>query len=267
VAEDLRAYAALIGGQFRSIASYRASFLVELAGNTLTTALDIATVLVLFGTTRAVAGFSLAEALLVASLSSVGFAFADLLVGNVDHLKQYVRTGLMDVILVRPLSALWQLLCMDLPFRKALRAVLAVVVLVVALRVNDVDWSPGRVVLLVLTPLAGLVFFGAIFVLSASLAFWWVDSGQIGNAFTYGGRDFTTYPIPVYAGWFRAVFAYTLGFGFVAYQPAVTLLGRTDPLGLPAWAGYLSPLAALAAAAFAALVWRAGIRHYRSTGS
>ena len=264
---ELRAYRKLLGGQFRSIVSYRMSFLIELFSNSITTVLDITTVVVLFGANRAVAGFTLEQALLVAGLSSLGFALADLLVGNVDHLKTYVRTGLMDVILVRPLGSLWQLLCMDLPFRKALRSVLAVVVLIVALHLNDIVWTPGRVALLLLTPLAGLVFFGAIFVLSASLAFWWVDSGEIGSAFTYGGRDFTTYPVPVYAGWFRAVFAYALGFGFVAYQPALALLGVTDPLGLPAWAGYLSPLAALLAAALAALVWRAGIRHYRSTGS
>jgi ABC-2 type transport system permease protein len=104
-------------------------------------------------------------------------------------------------------------------------------------------------------------------VLSASLAFWWVDSGELGSAFTYGGRDFASYPVPIYSGWFRAVFAYALGFGFVAYQPALALLGRADPLGLPAWAGYLSPVVALVAAGAAAVVWRAGIRHYRSTGS
>jgi ABC-2 type transport system permease protein len=73
--------------------------------------------------------------------------------------------------------------------------------------------------------------------------------------------------VTVYAGWFRDVFAYGLGFGFVAYQPALALLGRPDPLGLPAWAGYVSPLLAPAAAAVAAAVWRTGIRHYRSTGS
>ncbi|MET0496379.1 MAG: ABC-2 family transporter protein, partial [Actinoplanes sp.] len=110
-------------------------------------------------------------------------------------------------------------------------------------------------------------FFGAIFVLSAALAFWWVDSGELGNAFTYGGRDFTAYPVSVYAGWFRAVFAYGLGFGFIAYHPALALLGRADPLGLPAWAGFVSPLVAVVAAILAAAVWRAGIRYYRSTGS
>ncbi len=267
MAGELRAYAALLGGQVRSVVSYRASFAVELLTNVGAAGLDVLTVIVLFGSARAVAGFTLTEALLVVSLAGSGFALADLTVGNVDHLKTYVRTGTMDAVLVRPLGALPQLLCMDLPLRKAVRVLINVIVLVIALRINDVAWTPARAAVAVLTPVAGAVFFGAIFVLSASLAFWWVDSGEIGSAFTYGGRDFASYPVPVYAGWFRSIFAYALGFGFVAYQPALALLGRADPLGLPAWAGPLSPLVALPAAAVAAAVWHAGIRHYRSTGS
>ncbi|WP_067497859.1 ABC transporter permease [Actinoplanes sp. TFC3] len=265
--ELLGAYLALLRGQVHSLTSYRASFAVELFSNLGGTTLDVLTVLVVFRATRSVAGFSLIEGLLMVSLSSLGFAMADFAVGNIDRLKNYVRTGTMDAVLVRPLAALPQLLLMDLPLRKALRLVVSGAVLVVALRSNDIVWTPSRVVLLVLAPVAGAVFFSSIFVLSASLTFWWIDSGELGSSFTYGGRDFTAYPVPVYAGWFRAVFAYAMGFGFVAYQPALALLGRADPLGLPSWAGFLSPLVAVVAAFFAAVVWRAGIRHYRSTGS
>jgi ABC-2 type transport system permease protein len=264
---ERRPYPALLGAQFRSLVSYRASFVVELITNIGSTGLDITTVLVLFGTTKVVAGFTLPEALLMVSLSACGFVLADFAVGNIDKLKTYVRTGTLDAVLVRPLSVLGQLLAMDPPLRKALRLLLGVVVFAVALRINHIPWTPARVVLVVTAPLAGALFFGSIFVLTATLAFWWVDSGDLGNAFTYGGRDFTSYPVSVYGGWFRAVFAYGLGFGFVAYQPALALLGRTDPLGLPAWAGYVSPLVALLAAGIAALAWRSGIRHYRSTGS
>jgi ABC-2 type transport system permease protein len=264
---ELRAYLALLGVQYRSLASYRASFVVELITNIGSTALDIITVLVLFGTARVVAGFTLSEALLMVSLSACGFVLADLSVGNIDRIKTYVRTGTLDAVLVRPLSVLGQLLIMDPPLRKALRLLLGVVVFVVALRINHVHWTPARALLVVVAPLAGALFFAAIFVLTASLSFWWVESGEIGSAFTYGGRDFTSYPVGVYGGWFRSLFAYGLGFGFVAYQPALALLGRTDPLGLPAWAGYVSPLVALPAAVVAAAAWRSGIRHYRSTGS
>lgn len=264
---ELRAYAALLSGQFRSVTSHRASFAVELITNVGATVLDVATVFVLFRATRTVGGFTLPEAILMTSLTAAGFALADFAVGNVDRLTTYVRAGTLDAVLVRPLGVLPQLLLMDLPVRKALRLVFGVGMLGVGAWLNHLHWTPVRVLLIVVAPIAAAVFFGAIFVLSASLSFWWIDSGEIGNGFTYGGRDFTSYPITAYGGWFRAIFAYALGFGFVAYQPALALLGRTDPLGLPAWAGYLSPLVALIVAAIAAVVWRSGVRHYRSTGS
>ncbi len=263
----VRAYLALLGGHVRSMTSYRTSFAVELLTNVAVTALDVLSVLVLFRVTRTVGGFTLAEAVLMVALSSSAFALADFVVGNIDRIKTYVRAGTLDAVLVRPLSAFGQLVLMDLPLRKASRVLIAVVVLVVALNVAGIDWTPGRVLLVLSAPLAGAVFFASIFVASASLAFWWVESGEVGNAFTYGGRDFTAYPMSVYGGWFRALFAYGLGFGFVAYHPALALLGRADPLGLPAWVGWVSPLVALVAAGVAAAVWRAGIRHYRSTGS
>jgi ABC-2 type transport system permease protein len=263
----LRAYAALLGGQFRSVASYRTSFVVELITNVGATTIDVATVFVLFSATNRVGGFTLAQAIMMTGITAAGFVLADFTVGNVERLKTYVRTGTLDAVLVRPLGVLPQLLLLDLPVRKALRLLVGLATLGVAVALNDIAWTPGRVVLLVLAPISAAVFFGSIFVVTASLAFWWVESGEVGNAFTYGGRDFTSYPVTVYGGWFRTVFAYGLGFGFVGYQPTLAILGRPDPLGLPVWAGYLSPLVALIAAVAAALAWRTGIRHYRSTGS
>lgn len=264
---ELRAYGAMLGGKFRSVAAYRTSFAVELVSNLGGTVLDVTTVLVLFRATAQVGGFTLAEALLMTGLTAAGFVLADMTVGNIDQLRTYVRAGTLDTVLIRPLGVLPQLVLMDLPLRKVLRLMFGVTVYAVALVANHIDWTPGRVLLVVVAPIAAAVFFGAIFVVTASLAFWWVDSGEVGNGFTYGGRDFTSYPITVYGELFRALFAYAMGFGFIAYQPALALLGRTDPLGLPDWAGYTSPLVALVAALIAAIVWRTGVRHYRSTGS
>jgi ABC-2 type transport system permease protein len=264
---ELRAYAALLGGKVRSMAAYRASFAVELFSNLGATVLDVTTVLVLFRGTATLGGFTLREAILMTGLTAVGFVLADLTVGNIDDLRAYVRAGTLDTVLIRPLGVLPQLICMDVPLRKLLRVVFGLAVYLVALRVNPIVWTPAKVLFVLVAPLAAAVFFGSIFVLSASLAFWWVDSGQLGNAFTYGGRDFTSYPITVYRGWFRDLFAYALGFGFVSYQPMLAVLGKADPLGLPAWAGFAAPLVAVPAALIAAVVWRLGIRQYRSTGS
>ncbi|SCL16455.1 ABC-2 type transport system permease protein [Micromonospora nigra] len=261
------AYWALLRGQARSQAAYRTSFAVDLVGNVGATVLDVLTVLVIFGVTRELGGFTLRESLVLVALTAVSFAVADLLVGNIERLPRYVRTGLFDAVLVRPLGALPQLLLMELPLRKLSRAAFGLTVYLVALRSAEIDWTPGRLLLAVVAPVAAVVFFGSVFVATATLSFRWVDSGELANSVTYGGRDFTSYPMTVYDGWFRALFAYGLGFAFVSYHPALALLGRADPLGLPAWVGRVSPAVALVAAALAAAAWRAGVRHYRSTGS
>ncbi|MFI0795460.1 ABC transporter permease [Micromonospora rubida] len=263
----LAAYRALLGAQARSQAAYRTSFVVDLVGNVGATVFDVVTVLVIFGVTRELGGFTLRETLVMVGLSAAAFATADLLVGNIERLPRYVRTGLFDAVLLRPLGALPQLLLMDLPLRKVSRVIFGVAVLVVAVGSAGIDWTPGRVALVLVAPLAGVVFFGSVFVATATVSFYWTESGELANSVTYGGRDFTSYPVTVFDGWFRAAFAYGMGFAFVSYQPALALLGRADPLGLPAWAGWAAPAVALVAAALAATAWRVGVRHYRSTGS
>lgn len=265
--EALRTYRRLLGAQARGQASYRTSFVIDLAGNALVVGADLLALLVLFRVTPALGGFTVAEVVLMFGLAGTGFALADLVVGNIERLRLYVRTGLLDAVLVRPLGVLAQLLALDFQVRRIGRLVYATTVLGVAVAYADIAWTPARVGLTVVAPLSGAVFFGAIFVAGATVAFWWIESGELANSFTYGGRDFTSYPITVYSGWFRRLFGYGLGFAFVAYYPALALLGRPDPLGLPAWASWAGPGVAVLAAGVAGVLWRTGVRHYRSTGS
>jgi ABC-2 type transport system permease protein len=178
-----------------------------------------------------------------------------------------VRTGLFDAVLVRPLGALMQLLAMDVAARRLGRVAIGIALLGAAAVHADLVLTPARLALLVVAPVAGALIFSALFVATTTVTFWWVESGELGNALTYGGHDFSGYPIGVYSPFFRRLFAYGLGFAFVAYYPALALLGRADPLGAPAALGYACPLIAAVSAVLAARLWRAGIRHYRSTGS
>jgi ABC-2 type transport system permease protein len=261
------AYLRLVTAQIRGQAQYRTSFLVEVFGSLLSGVIDIVAVLVMFNVTRRIGGFAFRETFLMAALAGTGFSLADLAVGSIERIRVYVRTGLFDAILVRPLGALPQLLALDFSPRRVGRLLFSTGLLVAATRLAGVRWTPARVALLLVTPVAGAVLFGAVFVASATVAFWWIDSGEFASALTYGGRDFTAYPMTVYQGLFRRLFAYGMGFAFVGYYPALALLGRRDPLGLPAAASWAGPAIALVACGVAGLVWRHGVRHYRSTGS
>ena len=134
---ELRAYAALLGGKARSMASYRTSFAIELLSNLGSTVLDVVTVFVLYRATATVGGFTLTESLLMTGLTAAGFVLADLTVGNIDDLKRYVRAGTLDTVLIRPLRVLPQLIFMDLPLRKLLRLAFGIFVYVAALVANQ----------------------------------------------------------------------------------------------------------------------------------
>jgi len=260
-------YAKLIGAQGRGQASYRVSFWLDLAGTTVVVGADLISVLVIFSRVPVLAGFTLKETIVLFGLALMSFSVADLLVGNIERIRTYVRLGTLDTVMIRPLGVLAQLLCLDVGFRRVGRILYSGTVLGIALWVAGVQWTPSKVVLLVVAPLAGAAFFCGFFVATSTVAFWWIESGEIANSLTYGGRDFTSYPITVYSGWFRKIFAFGLGFAFVAYYPGLVLLGKADPLGGPPWLGWLSPLVSAAVVALAAFIWRFGVRHYRSTGS
>jgi len=263
----LAAYGHLVRAQVKSQAQYRTSLVVDVVGSVAFGILDVVTVVVFFRVTSDLAGFAFREVFLMTTLTSCAFSLADLCVGNIERLRFYVRTGLFDAVLVRPLGTLAQLLAMDVPPRRVGRLALGIALVVTAAVHAHVPASPPRIALLVVAPLAGAVIFASIFVATSSVTFWWIESGEFGNALTYGGHDFASYPLNIYGAALRRLFAYGLGFAFVAYYPALSLLDRADPLGAPAFVGYASPLIALVAAGLAALLWRRGIRHYRSTGS
>lgn len=114
---------------------------------------------------------------------------------------------------------------------------------------------------------SGAVIFGSVWVLGACLTFFTIGSGEVGNAFTYGGNMFASYPLDIFAPWLRRFLAFVIPLGFVAYLPAVYVLGKPDALNLPIALRVAEPLVAAVIGAVAGFTWRFSVRHYRSSGS
>jgi ABC-2 type transport system permease protein len=175
--------------------------------------------------------------------------------------------GTFDRLLVRPVSPLLHLVADEFALRRVGRMVQSLGVLVVALAIVDVDWNVLRVALVPITIVSGAVIFGSVWVMTQTLAFWTTEAGETASAFTYGGNQFTQYPLGVYGLWLRRLFGLVLPLAFVAYLPARYVLDRPEGLGVPAFVNFLSPVVAVASVLVASVLWRAGLRRYSSTGS
>jgi ABC-2 type transport system permease protein len=262
-----QAYGALVRSRIVAQASYRASFAIELGSQVLLVLIEFVEVYVVFHQVDALGGFDFAEVAVMYGLSAAGFGLADMVVGHVDRLPFYVRTGTFDAFLLRPLSALGQLVTSDFSLRRLGRVVTGLAVLALALSYVDVQWTPARVLLLVVTPLAGAVIFAAVFVATSTVGFWVVEGTEFANAFTYGGNYLSAFPFTVFGTFIRRFFTFVVPAAFVAYLPTLALLGRPDPAGLPGWLSWSALPVSLLATAVALLIWRTGLRRYVGAGS
>jgi ABC-2 type transport system permease protein len=266
VADVATLYLRLVGARLRSQLQYRASLALESVGQALVGLLDFAAILVLFHNVPALGEWTVAEVALLFGLSGLAFSLTDAATGNLDRLPQLIRDGNFDLVLVRPRGTLFQVATSDFQLRRFARALLALGVLVYALTANDIAWTVPRVAVLIAAIPAGIVVFTGVWVTVICIVFWVVEGTETANTFTYGGQYLAQYPINIFDDWLRRFLAYLVPTAFVVYFPALYVLDKQDPLGLPRFFQFLSPLAAIAAAVVAGAVWRTAVRHYQSAG-
>lgn len=262
----LRPYRAVLGSRVRAQASYRASFALDLIGTGLVTLVELAEVWVLFHNVDALGGLTFSAVLLVFGLAELTFATADLLVGHLDQLPVYLRTGTLDTFHLRPQPLLLQLATSDIGLRRLARVALGAAAVVVALGVNDIAWSATTVLALAVAIPSGIAIYTALFVWAGGAQFFLINASETTNAFTYGGRYAGSQPASVWPGGIRAVFVFLFPVAFTGYLPALTILGLPSPDWLPEGLGWYAPLAALWMWVFALLTWRFGVRHYQGGG-
>ena len=122
----------------------------------------------------------------------------------------------------------------------------------------DVDWTPVRVLMVPLMVVCGAAIFAAVFVGGRRLPVLAQDAAEVQNSFTYGGNAMLQYPPTVFAKELVRGVTFVVPLAFVNWLPALWLLGRPYPLGLPGWVDFASPLVAALLCAAAGLAWRAG---------
>ncbi|MEU5096137.1 ABC transporter permease [Streptomyces sp. NPDC020996] len=251
----------------RSTMTYRTSFALTVVGNLLLTGMDFVAILLMFSRVDSLAGWTLPEVAFLYGLSVTAFGIADLLLGSAEALGARMRDGSFDTLLVRPVPVLAQVGADRFALRRLGRITQGVLVLGWALASVDVAWSVGKVLLVPVTVVSGAAVFGAVFVAGAAFQFVAQDAAEVQNAFTYGGTTLLQYPPTVFGRDLVRGVTFVLPLAFVNWVPAAHVLGRPYPLGLPGWTAFASPLVAVVCCAAAGLVWRAGLRSYRSTGS
>jgi len=246
----------------KSQMQYRLSFWLSLLSQFIFSFFSFMSVWFLLARFHTVDGFTAGEILLCYGINLIPFSLAELFFRGFDLFDRMLGNGEFDRIMVRPRAIIPQVLGARLELTRLGRFLQALVVFLYALLRGGIIWTPGRVLTLITMLIGGTAVFSGLFVLSAALSFFTTQGLEVLNIFTYGGREFGQYPLSAYGKWILRFFTWIIPFALFQYYPLLYLTGRSaNPLLT------VLPLAAMLFLIPCWLLWRLGVRKYRSTGS
>lgn len=261
-------YVTLIGARIRSQMQYRASFILDLVGFMLATALEFVVIAVLLTRFPSVGGWRAPEVALLYGMTSIAFSMAEMVARGFDSpFERMMQQGSFDRVLTRPLGSFFQIFASEFQLRRLGRTLQGAIVLGYALANLEIAWTVARGLVLALAVVSGAVIYTGLIVIGATICFWTIKTPEVINAFTFGGQTLVSYPISIYNRFIRAVFLSVVPVAFTNYPAALLVLGRSDPHGLPPELAWAAPLVAALFFAAAHRFWRFGVTKYQSAGS
>jgi ABC-2 type transport system permease protein len=177
-------------------------------------------------------------------------------IGNV-----YVRRGLFDIILTRPVPLFLQLICHRFEFSAFALFGFALALSLWALHAAGAVFTGAALLLYPLFLVCGIAITSSIYLVFNSFNFWLVRGNEIADL-AQTVQSFSKYPQHIFPRALQFIMAFVLPYSFTTYYPASILTGRMS-------IGLVIPLLAVTACSVlaGAAVWRLGLRSYNSTGS
>lgn len=245
---------------------FRFDFFLWLAVDTLWMGVNLLFIEILFDHVDAVAGWNKPQMLLLTGtamlIMRLFFATA---FTNLVAVDRNLREGTLDFYLAQPGHPLFMIATRKLEFDSLSNSVLAVGVVIYAVRANGFHPGVGDVLLYAYLIGCGLVIHFSIMTILVSLAFWLVRAQGVEGGY-FGLFDVSKLPRPALRNYaaMEIAFVYVLPAIVVSNVPAAALLSEEGPT--PAAIAWLTG-AAVFWFALATTFFHRGLRRYQSASS
>ncbi len=258
----MRLYRKYLAIQFKGAMQYKVSFFLTLLGQAFVTINMFLGIFFLFQRFHSIEGFTYNQVLLCYTVTLLQFYLAEFFARGFDRFDAMLGNGQFDRILVRPRNTVFQVLASRFEFTRLGRILQVLVLLPYAVATCGVEWNFPRALTVIFMVLGGALLFSGIFIAGGALSFFTTQGLEVVNVFTDGGKEHGKYPWNVYGKRVLQFCTYIVPYALTQYYPLLYVLGReTNPLYI------FLPLCAAWFLLPAFLLWRLGLRRYKSTGS
>jgi len=264
---DARYYAGLYATYFqvqlKTLAQYRADLVLIIAGAVVRDGTSLLFLGIIFGRIPALAGWSLNDLLLAYGLLAAGGYLGSIFLNSAHNLSWYVQTGRYDVLLIRPVPPLFQLIG-EQPFNLTFigNFLVGLATVGVALARLGLPFQGWWLLYFPAVLLSGALIGFSLNLIGACLTFRFTNVSSLLIALGYA-PEFARFPLAIYAAPLAFVLTWILPHAMAGIYPAGFLLGKE---GYVAY-GLLAPLMGWLFLGLALGVWRVTSRWYSSTGT
>ena len=241
---------------------YKKAFIISFFSKMATSLFSVLSIIFLFDKFGNIDGYTFENVLICFSVSYLGFATAECFFRAFDHFDRMLANGEFDRMLVRPKNLILQVLGSEIEFNKIGRTVVAIAIFIIVLIKQPELLRPDRLVTLMLMTLGTIIIYASLYILKAGITFFTTQSLEIMNIFTDGTRELAQYPLSVYQKWVQRFFTYILPIALVNYFPLLYVIGKTDNKFY-----IILPMLSMFFVIPCYIVWKIGLKKYKSTGS
>lgn len=258
----MRLYFKFFMMNLKSQMQFRLSFLFLIIARSLTSVGVFAGIYFMFLRFNKVEDFTLNEVLFCFSVVFTAFSFAECYARGFDTFSSVISNGEFDRIMVRPQNEIFLILASKMEFTNVGRFFTALGVLIYSIPASGIDWNFTKAVTLIFMLVSGTVIFSGLFLIYAALCFFTLEGLEFMNILTDGGRNFGQYPYSIYGDGVLKFLTYVIPLALFQYYPFLYLTERSSNILY-----IFLPLIGMLFVVPCYMIWRLGVRKYKSTGS
>lgn len=259
---SIQLYMHYVSINVRSAMQYKTSFFLSVMGQFLVSFNVFLGIYFMFQRFSNVKGFTYSEVLLCYGIVLMEFSLAEMFARGFDSFSGMVRQGSFDRVLVRPRGEVLQVLGSKFELTRMGRMFQAMVMFVYGIVKSEIAWNIPKVITVIFMLIGGMALFSGLFLIYAALCFFTLEGLEFMNVLTDGAREYGKYPIGVYGKRMLQFTTFVIPYALVQYYPLLYLLGRVkSPIYI------FLPLLAMLFLIPCYLLWKFGVRHYKSSGS
>lgn len=251
----------------RAESHHRANFVLGILGGIALQCAGLAFIGTILSRFGALGGWSLPEIMLLYGMRLTAHGLWTIPFSQLLQIDVAVREAEFDRYLTRPVNPLIQLMTRRMPLTTLGDILGGLIVLGIALGLNDIRWTVPLALYFVLALVGGALIEVSFQLATSAIAFRLLSTTSLKITIDNLFNSFGNYPIKIFGPVARWGLTVVFPLAFAAYLPASLLLNRAGELWVPAWLAWAAPAVGALLFVLAYAAWRSQLSHYSSSGN